>query len=590
MPPPSGNPPRRRPASTGGAPAARPATGSVPRRAATGVSPSVKTRKVAPSAKLVCQAGPATGQEFVLEGDELSIGRAAENPVSIPDTSVSRKHALIRKTPGGWAISDLGSGHGTLLNGEAVADETDLSEGDVISLGDTELCFSRSGAVAESSATDDDAAPPRRAPVRTARAGGGAPIERSNTRGRPVRTARTADDPQAARQKRSKIFVRVGGVMVVVLALMVGWKAVDNKRRKQAEIAAAGEEAHHGEMADMFKEAKTLVRQGRWTEAKARLKEIQETDPDFEPKQISNYLTIADQEIPNQAALEQANAAVKAGQLAQAASFIKKIKSTAQSETPLRSTRDALDAKITEKLSEARGLVSARDLTSQEKLKGIAEDILAAREDDRDATELKKQADAAIYAIKNPTIAPPPPETPWLEVQQRFKTGDSSGALSLAQACANKQPKCRELEAQIKEWDVKSKRVEELSESDLIVLFELDRRVAGGTSSEQSRPIRTQLVSKLFVKASQLKTTGNWSRAIEYARKVLQADPSHAGAQSLVNEARNQAKDVYLRGYQLKESDPTEAIRLFKDVMNMTPSDDELYGKAKSRVAELQKQ
>ena len=81
---------------------------------------------------------------------------------------------------------------------------------------------------------------------------------------------------------------------------------------------------------------------------------------------------------------------------------------------------------------------------------------------------------------------------------------------------------------------------------------------------------------------------GNWSRATEYARKVLQAAPEHHGAQALVQEARNQAKDVYLRGYQLMETNPDEAIRLFKEVMNMTPSDDEYNQKAKARMAELQ--
>jgi hypothetical protein len=57
-----------------------------------------------------------------------------------------------------------------------------------------------------------------------------------------------------------------------------------------------------------------------------------------------------------------------------------------------------------------------------------------------------------------------------------------------------------------------------------------------------------------------------------------------------VSEARNQAREIYLRGYQLKDSSPDEAIRLFKDVMNMTPSDDDNHQKAKSRIAELQKQ
>jgi len=546
--------------------------------------------RVKPSSKLIAQAGPASGQEFALEGDELVIGRSADNPVSIPDTSVSRKHALVRKTAEGWAVSDLGSGNGTMLNGEAIADETQLNEGDVITLGDTELRFSGGvDAAAGESTAEMPTGGRARPPVRTARNGGGA-IERSTGRGRPVRTSRMAEDPEEAKKKRRKVVLIAGGSLVVIMALAVGWKAIDNKRQAAARVAMLAGKEHQSMMADLFKEAKSLVRQGKWVEAKAKLEEMVAEDAEYEPRQVENYMKIADAEIPNQGLLAEANEAIGKGELAKAFNALAKVKTTTQ-EAAVRTAKDALDAKVVEKLAEARGLLAfASDLQKMEQLKALCEDILVARAEDREASELKKQAETAIYRIKNPTIAPPPPDTPWLEVSARYKNGDSSGALSLAQACANKHAQCRALESSIKEFEAKSKRLEELNENDLIALYELDKKIAGGSSSELSRPLRTQLVSKLFVKASQAKTTGNWSRAIEYARRVLQADPGHVGAQSLVNEARNQAREVYLRGYQLKESSPDEAIRLFKDVMNMTPPDDDNHQKAKSRIAELQKQ
>ncbi|MFZ5445645.1 MAG: FHA domain-containing protein [Myxococcota bacterium] len=548
-----------------------------------------RPRAAQQGAKLVAQTGPASGQEFALEGDELVIGRAADNPVSIPDTSVSRKHALVRNTGSGWAVSDLGSGNGTLLNGEAVADETPLNDGDVITLGDTELRFSGPGGAGAADADEAPAAAPaRRPPVRTARTGGGA-IERSTGRGRPVRTSRMAEDPEEAKKKRRKLFVIVGGSLVVLMALAVGWKAIDNKRQAQLRLERLAGQEHQAAMSTMLKDAKNLVRQGKWTEAKARLEEIQAEDPDYEARQVENYLKVADAEIPNQTLLAEANEAIAKGEIGKAHTALSKIKTTTQ-EGAVRAAREALDAKITEKLVEARALISSQgDLAKMEQVKAICDDILVARPDDREAAELKKAAETAIYRIKNPSVAPPPPDTPWLEVQQRYKSGDSSGALSLAQACANKHAQCRQLETSIKEFETKSRRLEDLNENDLIALYELDKKIAGGTSSEQSRPLRTQLVSKLFVKASQAKTTGNWSRAIEYARRVLQADPGHVGAQALVSDARKQAYDVYMRGYQLRESSPDEAIALFKEVMNMTPPDDENHQKAKSRINELQK-
>lgn len=592
MPPPPNQPPRRRPTSGASGAEARPSA-TVPRRATGGVSAARAAPGRAAQAKLVCEAGPSSGQEFVLEGDEVVIGRAADNPVSIPDTSVSRKHALLRKTADGWAVSDLGSGNGTLLNGEAVVDETPLSNGDLIRLGDSELRFDSGEASAGGAADDigDDgigAPAARRPPVRTARRGGA--IERSTGRGRPVRTSRMQEDPKASQQKKRKRFIVAGISLVVILAGVVGWKAIDNKRKAAQAIALKQRREHEAQMAAMFKEAKELVRQGNWADAKAKLVEMTELDPDYEAKQVANYLEIADREIPAQKSLEMARQALKAGEVGKAFKVLSEVKTTTQQNT-LRALKNQLDEKIAEKLTEARGLLSfANDLAKMEQLKAIAEDILAARPEDRDAKELQKQADTAIYRIKNPTIAPPPPDRPWVEVQQRFKNGDASGALSLAQACANKHAPCRQLESQINEFEAKSKKLESLNENELIALYALDKKIAGGESSDLSKQIRTQLVSKLFVKASQAKTTGNWSRAIELARKVLEADPGHVGAQSLVNEARTQAKDVYLRGYQLKDTNPDEAIRLFKDVMNMTPPDDEYHQKAKTRVTELQKQ
>src|SRR6476659_9649184 len=126
-------PARRRPTSSTGLPVP-----SAP-RARRSVAPAPAAAPEAGVARLVCLAGPQAGSEYVLEGDEMVIGRAADNAISIPDTSVSRKHVLLRNTGSGWAASDMGSGNGTLINSSAIAEETPLSDGDVITLGDTEL-------------------------------------------------------------------------------------------------------------------------------------------------------------------------------------------------------------------------------------------------------------------------------------------------------------------------------------------------------------------------------------------------------------------------------------------------------------------
>jgi len=68
----------------------------------------------------------------------LVLGRSEEADVTLLDGSVSSRHARVRWD--GWKreawLEDLGSTNGTLLNGKAVAGEVQLSEGNVLTLGD----------------------------------------------------------------------------------------------------------------------------------------------------------------------------------------------------------------------------------------------------------------------------------------------------------------------------------------------------------------------------------------------------------------------------------------------------------------------
>lgn len=95
-------------------------------------------------------------------------------------------------------------------------------------------------------------------------------------------------------------------------------------------------------------------------------------------------------------------------------------------------------------------------------------------------------------------------------------------------------------------------------------------------------------VQKLFDQASRARASESWQRAFALAELVLKRDPTHAGARLIIDEARTRSRELYLRGYQLRETRPDEALRLFKDVLAMTPPDDETHQKAQSLVDELE--
>jgi tetratricopeptide (TPR) repeat protein len=80
---------------------------------------------------------------------------------------------------------------------------------------------------------------------------------------------------------------------------------------------------------------------------------------------------------------------------------------------------------------------------------------------------------------------------------------------------------------------------------------------------------------------------GDWLKAVLLARDVQKAEPNNPDAATVLEDARNEARELYLRGYQLRETSPREARGLFKQVVAMTPADDDQQQKALSRLEEL---
>jgi Nif-specific regulatory protein len=90
--------------------------------------------------RLVAIAGALRDQSFPLAEQEVSIGREPTNRISIRDSSLSRRHCLVRKEGSRFTIRDLGSYNGTLVNGVPIQEHV-LEEGDRISVGNSLFTF-----------------------------------------------------------------------------------------------------------------------------------------------------------------------------------------------------------------------------------------------------------------------------------------------------------------------------------------------------------------------------------------------------------------------------------------------------------------
>ena len=91
-------------------------------------------------AMVVIHRGPAKGARFLIDQNEVAIGRSTDSPVFLDDVTVSRKHAVIEGREGVFTLRDLGSLNGTYLNNQTVS-ESQLATGDEIQIGKFHLLF-----------------------------------------------------------------------------------------------------------------------------------------------------------------------------------------------------------------------------------------------------------------------------------------------------------------------------------------------------------------------------------------------------------------------------------------------------------------
>ncbi len=101
-------------------------------------------------------AGPESGNTIPFSGSNLLIGRdPGQCSLVLNDQKVSRVHAQINRYEGDlFYLEDLGSTHGTLLNGNPVPEASLLSSEDRITVGDSVIEF-KSGNAASGLALGD---------------------------------------------------------------------------------------------------------------------------------------------------------------------------------------------------------------------------------------------------------------------------------------------------------------------------------------------------------------------------------------------------------------------------------------------------
>jgi hypothetical protein len=83
--------------------------------------------------------GPGKGSRFLIDQNEVIIGREPSSDIFLDDITVSRKHAKIRKKSE-FLVEDLNSLNGTYINANSIS-KSSLSTGDEVQVGKYRLTF-----------------------------------------------------------------------------------------------------------------------------------------------------------------------------------------------------------------------------------------------------------------------------------------------------------------------------------------------------------------------------------------------------------------------------------------------------------------
>jgi diguanylate cyclase (GGDEF)-like protein len=102
------------------------------------------------ASSLVMILGRPLGQQFVLDGNNMVIGRQPDCDICIADESISRTHAEISKDyDKKYSVTDLDSTNGTYLNDRRIKpkERATLKDGDLLKVGNIILKFIAEGSI-----------------------------------------------------------------------------------------------------------------------------------------------------------------------------------------------------------------------------------------------------------------------------------------------------------------------------------------------------------------------------------------------------------------------------------------------------------
>lgn len=178
--------------------------------------------------RLIVTHGPNLGHEYLLEGEDITIGRSTNNSIVLPSPEISRRHAHLWLDGESMFVEDLGSTNGTFVNNARLYNQVKLYDGDEIQVGDSfRLLFTRPGGAARTPTPSPEAED-----YTQTKAGSGDLVTAnpvSEIASTPLEEQELAfENPQENGQQRPMILWIAGGALVLVVLCLLMFLFLDN--------------------------------------------------------------------------------------------------------------------------------------------------------------------------------------------------------------------------------------------------------------------------------------------------------------------------------------------------------------------------
>lgn len=570
----------------------------------------ITTVPVVPAGKsrgrLVIVTGKEEGKEIDLSDGRHVMGRGKDTDICLLDIQVSRKHCEFEVGANGVVLRDLGSGNGTLVNGEPIT-ETHLVHGDEIQVGDHLLRFEEEGTVGTALAPALRGGRGRRGGGRALapRAGGTAPAA-------PVPVPSIRRSSRRGKQNQKKKVLLVAGIAAIVF-VGVALKLGMSKKGGAAHGHTGPSKAILAQ--EEFRKGLGLFKAEKYQEALAIFESVLEANPRHPT--AKRYIEASKREMKAAEALAEGRRLLASGDFAGARAAFGRVPAESLKASDAQAGLEEVKQQEAEKyvkqgdealaadaLTEARAAyeralevvpgfpmasagiakVQAREeakrandaLTEAEKKKRLREERAAAA----------ARARAAIKAELAPAVR---------AFDQRNFGGAVSKFNQLARESAN--PRVRTLAkkraAALKKFKpafdrgmaaVKARKAQDA------VHFLSTALVQGRLISPDGRVVHDivkQLSDMLYLQGRVAFNEGRYGDAFKAWAKALKINPAQSYARDGLKDLKDKGKHIYLEAYTQRTLNRAAAIRKLKQVLTMTPENFEYHMKARKLLEEL---